>query len=224
MPFLEGLRAIRGNAQFWYATAGLTLMTFSIGGLGFWMPKYLEAERGFSPTDAGFTLGATTVLGGFIGTMVGGLLGDRLDRRLPGGGVALSAVGLLAAAPLMVVAATVQSGWKVDVLGLSIRHLPRARLAQLFIFLNNGPLNAAMVNAVGAPLPGLRLRHRHGDAAPLGRRPRPTVIGRICDASSLGTAIKLNAIPVALGGLVLLVGLKHWRRPAGAPAAASNPA
>ncbi len=222
VPFREGLRAIRGSARFWYATAGLTLMTVSIGGLGFWMPKYLANERGFSPSDAGFTLGATTVLGGLVGTLRGGGGGDRLDKKMPGGGVALSAAGLLAAAPLMVVAASVQSSWHVYLLGLNITPVFIALVfAQLFIFLNNGPLNAALVNSVPAPLRAfafgiaMLVMHLLGDAA------SPDIIGGISDASSLGMAIKLNAIPVALGGVVLLVGLRHWRTPA--PAASAGP-
>ncbi|MFT3842532.1 MAG: MFS transporter [Myxococcaceae bacterium] len=214
IPFAEGIKAIRGSARFWYATAGLTLMTFSVGGLGFWMPKYLSTMRGFSDTEAGLTLGATTVIGGFVGTILGGFAGDRLDKRFGGGGVALSAIGLLCAAPLMVYAAAVDSPWRVEILGLTVCPPVFFSLtfAQLFIFLNNGPLNAALVNSVSAPLRAfafgiaMLVMHLLGDAA------SPNLIGRISDAYDLAVAIKLNAIPVALGGLVLLFGLKHWRR------------
>jgi hypothetical protein len=44
---------LMGNARFWYTTAGLTLMTFGIGGLSNWMPKFLSSERGFSGAEAG---------------------------------------------------------------------------------------------------------------------------------------------------------------------------
>src|SRR5262249_58393847 len=33
MPFLEGLKGLRHNAFYWASVAGLTLVTFSIGGL-----------------------------------------------------------------------------------------------------------------------------------------------------------------------------------------------
>jgi hypothetical protein len=51
------------------------------------------------------------------------------------------------------------------------------------------------------------LMHLLGDAS------APTLIGRSADQSNLGVAIMLNAIPVAAGGIVLLLGLKHWRKP-----------
>ncbi len=202
VPFFAGLRSLLGNSAFWVATAALTLMTFSIGGLSNWMPKFLEAERGFTGTEAGFFLGVTTVIGGFGGTLAGGVLGDKLERRFQGGAVALSGVGLLAAAPLMVGAVLARDRTLLFLFLLA---------AQFFVFLNTGPLNAAVVNAVA---PGFRTfaygintmtLHLLGDAA------SPTIIGWIADHRDLGFAIILNAVPVALGGLVCLAGLRLYR-------------
>jgi predicted MFS family arabinose efflux permease len=202
VPFADGLKALAGNARFWFATAGLTLYTFSVGGLSFFMKKFLETERGFSPTTSGVALGATTVIGGFVGTLLGGWLGDRLDKRLPGGGILLSAIGFLAATPLMVLSVYAKND--ALLLGCLV-------VAQILLFLNNGPLNAAIANAVS---PGFRafafslstvLLHLFGDAI------SPFVIGGISDASSLGTAIVWNAVPVLLAGLVLLWGLRSFR-------------
>jgi MFS transporter, Spinster family, sphingosine-1-phosphate transporter len=44
--------------------------------------------------------------------------------------------------------------------------------------------------------------HALGDAI------SPPIIGMIADHSSLGTAILLNAIPVGIGGVVLVVGAR----------------
>ncbi len=201
VPFAQGFKALLGNARFWFTTAGLTLMTFGIGGLSNWMPKFLSSERGFTGGDAGFYLGASTVLGGLLGTIAGGFVGDRMDRKRPGGGVLLSAIGLVVAAPLMFLCVMID-GRALLFIGLF--------LAQFFIFLNNGPLNAAIVNSVPPHLRAFAFGistltlHLFGDAA------SPVVIGWISDHSSLGTAIKLNAIPVLAGGLVLFVGLKHF--------------
>lgn len=218
VAFGAGFQALLGNTRFWFTTAGLTLMTFGIGGLSFWMPKFLSSERNFTGADAGFYLGATTVLGGLLGTIVGGFLGDRCDRKRAGGGVLLSAIGLVVAAPLMFLCVVVDGRVALAV-GLFA--------AQFFIFLNNGPLNAAIVNSVPPHLRafafGISILTLHllGDAA------SPIVIGWISDHSSLGTAIMLNSIPVLCGGLILFAGLKHFAHPAGAaspppPAAAAQ--
>jgi hypothetical protein len=62
------------------------------------------------------------------------------------------------------------------------------------------------------------LLHLLGDAA------SPPIIGAISDASSLGHAIELNAIPVLVGGLVLLLGRKAFTAPAPSAPALSSPA
>ncbi len=218
VPFLEGLKALASNGRFWVVTSGLTLMTFSIGGLSNWMPKFLESERGFSGTDAGLALGATTVIGGFLGTLVGGVLGDRIEKRSPGGGIWMSGVGLALAAPMMILAVHAESKALLLITLL---------LAQFLIFLNQGPLNAAIVNVVS---PGFRafafsistmMLHLLGDAA------SPYLIGWVSDASKqrggpgLATAIQINALPVLLGGVVLLIGARYFKPAPGTPPPAS---
>jgi MFS family permease len=200
-PFKVGLHALFGNRRFWLVTSGLTLMTFSIGGLANWMPAFLERERGLTASHAGMLLGATTVVGGFAGTILGGILGDKLERRRAGGGVLLSGIGLILAAPMMLLAAVVESTPMLVACLL---------VAQILIFLNNGPLNAAIINAVSPNFRAFAFSistltlHLLGDAA------SPVIIGWLSDASSLARAIQLNAIPVLLGGLVLLWGQKFF--------------
>ncbi len=202
VAFKDGLKLLQRNTRFWIASAGLTLMTFSIGGLVNWMPKFLESERGYSQDDAGYALGLTTVIGGFVGTLLGGVIGDRWERKKAGGGVLLSAVGLLCAVPLMVLASFVTD--KHVLIGVLL-------VTQLFLLMNTGPLNAAIVNAVPPAFRAFAvgintlLIHLFGDAA------SPPIIGWVADRSSMAHAIALNAIPVALGGLILVVGLKAFR-------------
>lgn len=196
LPFLVGLKGLARNSAFWWTTSGYTLMTFSIGGLAFWLPSFLVNERGLAVDQAGFLSGAVTAVAGLSGTVAGGWLGDRMDRRSPGGGLRMSGVGLLLAAPLMVLA------MKVSAHGAMFGVI---FLAQFLIFLNSGPINAAIVNGVPpafrAFAMGLNVLFIHmlGDAL------SPTVIGKLADVSSLSFAIELNALPVLLGGLALLM-------------------
>jgi hypothetical protein len=53
--------------------------------------------------------------------------------------------------------------------------------------------------------------HALGDAI------SPPVIGWLGDKLSLGTAITLNAIPVFLGGLVLMIGARLLHQPVATP-------
>jgi MFS transporter, Spinster family, sphingosine-1-phosphate transporter len=199
MPFMVGLRGLGGNKAFWATTAGYTLMTFSVGGLAFWMPTYMVKVRAMAEDKAGFLFGAVTAVAGLLGTVAGGWIGDRLDRIREGGGLGLSGVGLLLAAPCMYVAVNLESqAATFAVIGL----------AQFLIFLNSGPINAAIVNCVQpafrAFAMGLNVLciHMLGDAI------SPTIIGGIADAADLTTAIEVNAVPVLLGGVALLFGAK----------------
>ncbi len=204
LPFAQGLLRLRSNATYWAAVAGLTLMTFSIGGLANWMPSFLELERGVNPEIAGLYFGAITAVAGIVGTLVGGWLGDVADRRSTTGGMSLSGWGLLLAVPFMALVALSHSPLVI---------FAAVAAAQFCIFLNNGPLNAAIVSAVPADVRSFAVGlsvfayHALGDAI------SPPIIGAIADRSSLGTAILLNALPVGLGGLLLVVAARALGRP-----------
>lgn len=203
LPFLVGLKGLAGNKAFWATTAGYTLMTFSIGGLANFMPLYMVKERGMLE-NAGTVFGGVTAVAGLLGTVTGGWLGDRMDRRREGGGLLLSGIGLLLAAPFMYIAVHMQSPTATFIV---------IGLAQFFLFINSGPINAAIVNCVPpafrAFAMGLNVLFIHmlGDAI------SPPLIGYVADRSSLGTAIQFNVVPVLLGGAALLTGAK-WLREA----------
>ena len=208
IPFLVGLKNLRHNAFYWVSVAGLTLMTFSIGGLAVFMPTFLEKERGVPAAEAAIYFGALTAVSGILGTLVGGVLGDRAERKSRTGGLWLSGVGMLLGAPFMV--------WTAHAGSVPII-FAAAFVAMFLVFLNNGPLNAAIVSAV-PPLfrsfaVGLSVLCYHA----LGDAISPPVIGWLGDKLSLGTAITLNAIPVFLGGLVLMIGARLLHQPVATP-------
>lgn len=201
LPFREGLKGLAGNKAFWATTAGYTLMTFSIGGLGQWMPSYMVKVRGMAEGQAGLFFGGVTAVAGLLGTVAGGWLGDKMDRRREGGGLLLSGVGLLLASPFMYLALHMES---------EVATFAVIGVAQFLVFLNSGPINAAIVNCVQpsfrAFAMGLNVLciHMLGDAI------SPTLIGAIADAHTLTRAIEVNAVPVLFGGVALLIGAKLY--------------
>ena len=62
------------NAPYLYATLGMAMTTFSMGGISAWMPSFLQ-RAGFSPDTVGLTLGGITA-----GAGLGGTGGGRMDR------------------------------------------------------------------------------------------------------------------------------------------------
>ena len=60
-----------------------TLMTFAVGGLGYWVSAYLE-YRHQAPAAGKSTFGLITVVAGLTSTILGGVVADRLRPRFPG--------------------------------------------------------------------------------------------------------------------------------------------
>ena len=94
-------------------TAGMTAMTFAMGGIAFWIPKYLvlrliqaglldPADIGKCKealTSANDAFGPIIVVTGLVATLTGGWLGDKLRSHWPGSYFLVSGIGMLAAFP-----------------------------------------------------------------------------------------------------------------------------
>lgn len=207
-----------------YNTFGLAMMTFTVGGLALWMPTYLQRVHGMK-TGASEIFGAVTVLAGIAGTLIGGVLGDRMQSRSAGGYFTLSGIGLVLSAPLIALVTALDG-----LTGLFIAVF----FAELLLFLNTGPLNAALVGCVPATLRSTAFAlniffiHALGDAlsntligyvsdratvAALAGDPAPSEAARrAAEAWGLNLAIATTALPVLLGGLVLLWGARRIAR------------
>ncbi len=195
----QAWQSLRQRPSFFFNVAGQTVFTFSMGGLGAWMPTYFVRERGLGVDSAGTIFGGLLVVAGFIGTVAGGHLGDRLARRFPAAHFSFSAWTMIASVPstlLAVLAPSPAVFW------------PAMFVTLLLSFLNYGPLNAAMVNVLP---PDLRARgiglhtitiHLLGDAL------SPLLIGAASD--SLGQRLRwpvlATGLLLALAGLILLAG------------------
>ena len=119
-----------------------TLMTFVMGGLGFWAAAYLR-YRNQSP-DVGMTIfGLIMVVAGLVSTLLGGIIADRLRSRFAGSYFWVSGIGMLIACPLFV--ATLYIPFPAAWITMF--------LAIFFLFLNTGPSNTALANV---SLPAVR--------------------------------------------------------------------
>lgn len=217
-PEKTKLKALASNPAFWTATLGMAMFTFVVGGIQVWMPSFLARERMLPLDRANFYLGAIVVITGFLGTLVGGWLGDKYLKRTSGAYYLVSAIGMaLALLPAL-----------LTVYGSSAWMFYAMFAALFFLFLNTGPLNAAIVNSVApeirATAVGVNLFviHLLGDAF------SPWLIGFIADRSSLQTGFSVAMIAIVLSAAILFYGarfapsLKTTREeralPSGAPA------
>ncbi|WP_236021647.1 spinster family MFS transporter [Geomesophilobacter sediminis] len=69
------------NRSFVCNTLAMSAMTFAIGGLAQWIPSFLNRVHGLGVASGNTLFGATTVLAGILGTLIGGWLGDRWQKK-----------------------------------------------------------------------------------------------------------------------------------------------
>jgi MFS family permease len=183
--------------SFLYNTAAQIIYTFVVGGLATWMPTYFVRVRHLPLASADLMFGGVLAAAGLVGTLIGGRLGDRLAARHPSGHFLLAGASLLLSVPFAVAGIVAPSPaifW------------PAMFVALTLLFLNTGPLNAAMANVLPAQLRGWGFAmntmaiHLLGDAA------SPTVIGFASDRMGLKLPVLVTVTLPFLAGLVLLAG------------------
>jgi MFS family permease len=199
----NAVRQLFMRPSFVINTISQTIYTFSVGGLAVWMPTYFVRERGLSEATASTTFGVVLALAGFTGTLIGGRLGDRMARRRPDAHFLLSGAALVASMPftlLAILSPTPAIFW------------PSMFVTLTLLFLNAGPLNAAMANVLPAALRGRGFAfntwaiHLFGDAA------SPPIIGWFSDRVGLRVPVLGAGLLMGVAGLVLLVGRAAFTR------------
>ena len=199
-PMATYLHLLR-NRRYLLTALGYGAYTFALGGLGFWMPAFLERMRGEPHQFATTGFGIMTAMTGLVGTFIGGWLGDRFLKRSDQAYLWVSGVATFVAAPLT---------W----LGLSNPHraiyLPAIAVAQLLIFMCTGPVNSAIVTQVDANERAsalgmsILLMHLVGDI------PSPPLIGYLSDRSTLEHAFLIVPVAIVLAGVIWIVAAR-WR-------------
>ena len=186
------------NPAFLTATLGMAAMTFSLGGIQVWMPKFLFTERGFTLEQANLAFGIIIVIDGIVAALVGGWLGDYLLPRMKSSYYFISAASMLLGIPVMIVALFARGSIMLPAIGL----------AAFFLLLNTAPLNAAVINSVGAHIRATALAVNIFIIHILGDVPSPTMMGWVADKRSLQKAFVLPVIAMGISSLILFYGMK----------------
>ena len=192
------LPSLLRNRAFMTATLGLAMYTFAMGGLQAWIPTFLTRVRAMTLERATTIFGAITCFNGIVATLIGGWIGDRMHKRYAGAYYTFSGWAMLVSVPLMMMA--------IYLTGQVM--FPAIFVAEFFLLINTGPVNAALVNSV---VPSIRatamavnifIIHLLGDAS------SPYVIGKISDSTSLQTGFWATFVAAALSGIILVYGAR----------------
>jgi MFS family permease len=160
--------------SFVYTTLGYTALTFVQGGLAFWIPHYVSENREQGNLAQSATIfGLIVLLSSLPSTLLGGWAGDRLQKKLPGAYLLVSAWGVFLAFPLT-----------VAVVYVDFPYAWACVFAAVFcMFFNTGPVNTVMANvthpSVRASAFALNILviHLFGDAV------SPSIMGGIAGIS-----------------------------------------
>jgi MFS family permease len=186
------------NPAFLTATFGLAALTFAMGGISNWMAEFLHRSEGLSVAKAGTIMGASLVVDGILGTVAGGWLAQRWLRTDHRALYLLSFWSVALTLPCGAVLFFGPPAWSIPVLFVT----------EFFLFLNTGPLNAAIVNSVSAPVRAtaislnLFIIHAFGDTF------SPTIIGAISDRSNLRLALGATLIFLVISAVILRLGAR----------------
>ncbi len=192
-------RGLFANPAYLSATFGLAALTFAMGGISAWVPTFLHRSAGLTVANASLVVGAITVIDGIAGTLAGGWIAQRWLRTNHRALYLLSFWSVALTLPCGALVFFGPPGWEV----------PSLFAAEFFLFLNTGPLNAAIVNAVSAPVRATAISlnlffiHFFGDTF------SPTIIGAISDHTrSLRLGLGFTLISLVVSCAILLTGAR----------------
>jgi MFS family permease len=190
-------------------TLGMTAMTFAVGGIAYWMPTYIHEYRHVGDIDeVSQRFGAIVVVSGLVGTLLGGIAGDRLRGRFPGSYFLVSGAGMLAAFPLFLAVLYTPFPWAWIFLFLSC----------FCLFFNTGPSNTILANVTHPAIratgfaANIFIIHALGDAV------SPVIIGRIADSTGAPGNPNMDAgfltvsIMILVGGILWIWGARYLER------------
>ena len=203
VPWAEAVPLLLRNRTYVVAVAGYAAVTFATMGMGDWLVAFLSRHRGMTLDEANAIIGAATVVGGLGGTILGGILADRLRGRTRHPYLGLSALSMIAATGFAAAALLAEGKAAIGACIL---------LAQFFLWFYSGPINALILNSVPA---ALRVRafalsilciHVLGDAI------SPPIIGAISKSGGGGRLpLALWVVPAAMA-VACAIWTLGWRR------------
>ena len=192
----SGYSSLFRNRSFVCNTIAMATMTFAIGGLAQWIPSFLYRVHSLDVEKANTLFGATTVLAGIAGTLIGGWLGDRWQKKSSKGYLLISGWGFLIGTPF--------AAWAILAPTLT-GCMTAIFVAEFFLFLNTGPLNTVILNVTSPTIRAMAFAvniffiHALGDAI------SPSILGWLSDQWGLRSALLVTPAAMALAGVFCFI-------------------
>jgi MFS family permease len=196
---INPMSLLKNRPFIWVIISG-TLTTFATGAFISWGIEFVMRYKGYNLKDASLILGATMMLAGVLGVVVGSYLADHFQERFSAGRSLVIAASLMTAAPFMYlgVHGTGNSHWFLIFLFLGT----------VFLSFYHGPSTAVIHDVVPQNLRAtafavyLLVIHLLGDTL------APAVVGKVSDIYNLKIALEWSTFLVFLSGVCFLAVVK----------------
>jgi MFS family permease len=197
------------NKAYLASILGYAAVTFSLGGISWWMPSFLHRVVGLTESSAGFIMGAITVVAGLSGTVTGGIIAQRWSRKTSKALYLVPAISAALAVPPALLCFFGPHTLTLYGLGAAI----------FFISLGTGPVNAATLNAVRPEIRATAMAGQLFIIHALGDAISPPIIGAVSDRSTLNLGLGSTLVTMLLAAVIFFLGSRyapplHTERPA----------
>jgi MFS family permease len=187
------------NKAYLSSILGYAAVTFSLGGISWWMPSFLQRIEGHTQSSSAFLMGAITVVTGLGGTITGGVIAQRWSRKNPKALYLVPAISAALAVPPALVC----------FFGPKSLTIPSLAVAIFLIFLGTGPVNAATVNAVRPEIRATALAGQLLVIHALGDAISPRIIGAVSDRSTLNLGLGSTLITLVVASIIFFIGSRY---------------
>ncbi len=187
------------NKAYLASILGYAAVTFSLGGISWWMPSFLQRIGGRTQSNAAFLMGAITVVTGLLGTITGGVIAQRWSKKTPKALYLVPAISAALAVPPALVC----------FFGPHNLTVPSLALAIFLIFLGTGPVNAATMNAVRPEVRATAMAGQLFIIHALGDAISPRIIGAVSDRSTLNLGLGSTLITLLLAAVIFFIGARY---------------
>ena len=181
-PFSNYLNLLK-NKKFVFVCLAQAMGTFTLGGLAAWGPSFLNRYFNYDIALSGTIFGALIIIAGALGTLLGGFLGDRWQKKTPNGYFYTTTLSYLIAFPFGLLAFLMTN---------KILFFLFLIISIMFVFMQNGPLNASIVNLTKLKERSMAFALNVFIIHALGDAMSPWAIGFVSDSFNLKIAVILS--------------------------------
>jgi predicted MFS family arabinose efflux permease len=187
------------NKAYMCAILGYAAVTFSLGGISWWMVSFLVRVNGYSQSAASAIMGPIIVVAGLGGTITGGVIAQWWSKRTARALFYVPALSaLLAVPPALLCFFGPRS---LTLTGLSA--------AVFFIFLGTGPINASTLNSVRSEVRATAMAGQLLVIHLLGDMTSPKIIGIVSDHTNLRIGLGSTLITMLIAAVIFFLGSRY---------------